>query len=305
MRTAGGGYDRAVEMKIEFGVDGASFSAGDDNDVCLLYGHLPSNCFETYDVEFNQYVGLQLASINDILSLAQSTPSERVELNYDDETGAVELRVGRILKEFRGLDVMKMRDYNQPIVKYDMEVVMDPCDADLALTAAIQVGDLVDFSIRPEKFEISATSQFPKSMVTASYNSGDLEKFQLGDPTSACYDVAYLKPIMSVIAKSHRAKFVSIQFYDKMPLRLCWICWAGGRWSYWLAPRIGPRPLEEFTVAELKEVLRGKGLPVSGRKAELIERIQEGHQESPEATDEDIDDLEFRGRPDPRDQEGG
>jgi SAP domain len=33
-------------------------------------------------------------------------------------------------------------------------------------------------------------------------------------------------------------------------------------------------PLEEMTVVELKELLRAKGLPVSGKKADLIERLQ-------------------------------
>jgi SAP domain len=33
-------------------------------------------------------------------------------------------------------------------------------------------------------------------------------------------------------------------------------------------------PLEELTVVQLKEMLREKGLPVSGKKADLIERLQ-------------------------------
>ncbi|MCH2267777.1 50S ribosomal protein L32e [Candidatus Thalassarchaeum betae] len=50
---------------------------------------------------------------------------------------------------------------------------------------------------------------------------------------------------------------------------------------------------EEMTVAQLKDVLRERGLPVSGRKAELIERLQEApEEEAPEATDEDIDDFD-------------
>ncbi len=32
---------------------------------------------------------------------------------------------------------------------------------------------------------------------------------------------------------------------------------------------------EEMTVAELKELLKERGLPVSGKKAELIERLAE------------------------------
>ncbi len=50
---------------------------------------------------------------------------------------------------------------------------------------------------------------------------------------------------------------------------------------------------EEMTVAQLKDVLRERGLPVPGRKAELIERLQEApEEEAPEATDEDIDDFD-------------
>ena len=33
-------------------------------------------------------------------------------------------------------------------------------------------------------------------------------------------------------------------------------------------------PLEKLTIPQLKEMLRAKGLPVSGKKADLIERLQ-------------------------------
>ena len=39
---------------------------------------------------------------------------------------------------------------------------------------------------------------------------------------------------------------------------------------------------ENMTVAQLKDVLRERGLPVSGKKAELIARLSEAPEESPE-----------------------
>ena len=66
---------------------------------------------------------------------------------------------------------------------------------------------------------------------------------------------------------------------------------------------------EKMTVAELKDLLREAGLPVSGKKADLIARLQEGAEEAPvveeseeeeseeeyddEFEDEDWDDEEF------------
>ena len=66
---------------------------------------------------------------------------------------------------------------------------------------------------------------------------------------------------------------------------------------------------EKMTVAELKDLLREAGLPVSGKKADLIARLQEGAEETPvveeseeeeseeeyddEFEDEDWDDEEF------------
>ncbi len=66
---------------------------------------------------------------------------------------------------------------------------------------------------------------------------------------------------------------------------------------------------EKMTVAELKELLREAGLPVSGKKADLVARLQEGAQDTPvveeseeeeseeeyddEYEDEDWDDEEF------------
>ena len=50
---------------------------------------------------------------------------------------------------------------------------------------------------------------------------------------------------------------------------------------------------EKMTVAELKELLKEAGLPVSGKKADLIARLQEGA-ETPtpaeeESADEEVD----------------
>ena len=48
---------------------------------------------------------------------------------------------------------------------------------------------------------------------------------------------------------------------------------------------------EKMTVAELKELLKEAGLPVSGKKADLIARLQEGAEEAAPA-DEEINDEE-------------
>ena len=55
---------------------------------------------------------------------------------------------------------------------------------------------------------------------------------------------------------------------------------------------------EDMTVAELKALLKEQGLPVSGKKADLIERLSQSAQEEDsevveyvveESTDEDLD----------------
>ena len=51
---------------------------------------------------------------------------------------------------------------------------------------------------------------------------------------------------------------------------------------------------ENMTVAELKELLRGAKLPVSGKKSELIARLIESNDSSEEVAEEvDIEDVEM------------
>ena len=56
---------------------------------------------------------------------------------------------------------------------------------------------------------------------------------------------------------------------------------------------------ENMTVAELKELLKEAGLPVSGKKADLIARLQEGADEpapvEEESADEEVEDDDFEG----------
>jgi len=56
---------------------------------------------------------------------------------------------------------------------------------------------------------------------------------------------------------------------------------------------------EKLTVAELKELLKEAGLPVSGKKADLIARLQEGADEpapvEEESAEEEVEDDDFEG----------
>ena len=64
---------------------------------------------------------------------------------------------------------------------------------------------------------------------------------------------------------------------------------------------------EKMTVAELKELLKEAGLPVSGKKADLIARLQEGADEpapvEEESAEEEVEDDDFEGDFDDDDDE--
>ena len=46
--------------------------------------------------------------------------------------------------------------------------------------------------------------------------------------------------------------------------------------AQWIKEEIDDAPYEKMKVADLKDALRAKGLPVSGKKAELIKRLKQG-----------------------------
>ena len=62
---------------------------------------------------------------------------------------------------------------------------------------------------------------------------------------------------------------------------------------------------DEMTVAELKDLLRERGLPVSGKKADLISRLNEAEEPEAEAPEEEAPEETFEeGEDDYYEEEG-
>ena len=99
------------EAKLSWGESGLKTTVVDGSHVALLSVTIADECFETYEVEPVE-IGIELGKLRDLLSLAG--PNDLVELDYDDATGAINVRVGEVHRILRGLDTGSITEPRQP-----------------------------------------------------------------------------------------------------------------------------------------------------------------------------------------------
>ena len=105
------------EVKLSWGEKGLSVSVVDGSHVALLSAVVSDVCFETYEVEPVE-IGLELGKLRDLLNLP-GLESNLVEIDYDENVGALNVRIGEVHRILRGLDTGSMTEPKLPILEFD------------------------------------------------------------------------------------------------------------------------------------------------------------------------------------------
>ena len=241
------------EVRMVWGEKGLGVRVQEGGLVALIDGVISDACFETYEVEPVE-IGVEIGKLQDLLTLAG--PDDLVELDYDENVGQLNIRVGGVHRRLRGLDTGGMDNPKFPSkIKYGIQdtdrespnygkmkeesrgVIIDAEKLSKSLRAAKFVGELVDLSIEPKEFRISVTAE-AGDHVNVRFEPGELSELHCCPGGESTYSLQWLAPLTRKLATG-LAQDVQVRFQAGYPLCLSWSSNDGGAsWSYFLAPRV-------------------------------------------------------------------
>ena len=219
------------EARLDFGDDGLTVRVVDPSHVAMIKMEVDSAAFEAWNIDETK-LGLEMRKLKEILALAGA--GDMVELAYNDESGQATINIGRIDLNLRPLDNTTLSPPNVPTIELPCGVTIAGSDLALALRAARQVGDLVNFSLTDSSFTVNVSGSTDSVDVT--FTKDELVAIDCSEAARSQYSLTYLTPMAKIF---QGIEHVSLRFGENFPLKLTFDFADGaGHVEYFLAPRV-------------------------------------------------------------------
>ena len=219
------------EARLDFGDDGLTVRVVDPSHVAMIKMEVDSAAFEAWNIDETK-LGLEMRKLKEILALAGA--GDMVELAYNDESGQATINIGRIDLNLRPLDNTTLSPPNVPTIELPCGVTIAGSDLALALRAARQVGDLVNFSLTDSGFSVNVSGSTDSVDVT--FTKDELVAIDCSEAARSQYSLTYLTPMAKIF---QGIEHVSLRFGENFPLKLTFDFADGaGHVEYFLAPRV-------------------------------------------------------------------
>lgn len=214
--------------------DGLYLRALDASRTAMVDLALPKEAFEEFpDVE-EVKIGLSFKDLKKLLRRVKK--GDKISMEIDE--GRVRLKL--VGKSVRSITIPTIEVLSEelptPKVVYTATVKTASDVLASALKDADAVADEVKFEANEDALVISASSDKGEVEVRLDKNSELVYEFDVKEPASARYSLEYLLDISSRTSKI--SDIVTIEFATAKPLLLTFDIPAGGKISYYIAPRI-------------------------------------------------------------------
>jgi len=219
------------DARMDFGEGGLEVRVVDPSHVAMVQMRVDAAAFDTWEVE-DTSLGIELLKMKELLSLA--SPTDLVELQYDDAVGQVNISVGKIDRVIRPLDTANLTPPNVPGLDLPSNVTIAGADLAQALRAARQVGDLVNLSLEPDSFSVHVSGD--QDSVNVSYGKDEVLALECDSPVRSQFSLTYLLPMAKMMASTES---ICLRFGENLPLKIEFsFDNDAGSVVYFLAPRV-------------------------------------------------------------------
>jgi proliferating cell nuclear antigen len=215
--------------------DGLFLRALDASRTAMVDLSIPKEAFEEFpEVDQELRVGMNFKDLKKILRRIKKGDKISMEV----EEGRVRIKL--IGKSVRSVTLPSIEVVGEelptPKVVYTAMVKTASDVLATAVKDADAVADEVKMEANEEAFVISASSDKGEVEVRLDKNSELVYEFDVKEPASARYSLEYLLDIVGKTSKI--SDIVTIEFATAKPLFLSFDIPAGGKISYFLAPRV-------------------------------------------------------------------
>lgn len=226
--------DLVNEARFKISKDGVEMIAMDPANVAMVVFKLLSSAFTEYDVKQDTELGLNLASLRQVLRRAKANDILTLEL-ADENRLKIQLRSNTV-RTF-SLPIIELEEKEQSVPNLTFPVTISTSASVLndAIDDADIVAESVAFIAGTDKFHVSAEGDLSKAHTEVS--QGEETKINNENKTTvkAKYSIEYLK---KMIQASKLADQATLSFNQDYPLKLEYKVVDKLLLSFILAPRV-------------------------------------------------------------------
>jgi proliferating cell nuclear antigen len=214
--------------------DGLYLRALDASRTAMVDLAMPREAFEEFPEAGELRVGINFNELKKIVRRVKK--GDKISLEFEE--GRVKVRL--VGKSVRSITLPSIEAVGEelPTPKVAFTAMVKTASDVLAgaMRDADAVADEVKFEANEEALVISASSDKGDVEIRLDRNSELVYEFEVKEPASARYSLEYLVDITSKTAKI--SDIVTVELATAKPLLLTFDIPAGGRISYYLAPRV-------------------------------------------------------------------
>ena len=213
---------------------GIELRAMDPSRVAMVDFFLPASAFETYECTDTTRLGINLDEMIQIMR--RSGTSDELTMELEGTAKLVMTFTGQNVRSF-GISLLDLGDseYPAPTIESKAKVKLTAEALQQAVKDAEIIGDHIRIVTDDNGITLSASSETKDVKVFIEKDSDVIAEFNVKEDSSAMYSLSYLTEMTKAIKAS---ELVMLAFSASMPIQLEFPIVAGGKLTYYLAPRI-------------------------------------------------------------------
>lgn len=222
------------ECKIHLNEDGLAIRAVDPANVGMVDLSLDASAFESYEVDNDELVGVDLTRLEDLAGMADS--GQLIDLELDEETHKLRLRMDGLQATMALIDPASIREEPDiPDLDLPATIVLEGRDLNRAITAADKVSDHMELGVDVDREVFYVDARGDTDDIRLELTRDELIEFDVG-AASSLFSLDYLRDINKAIPRDTE---VQIRLGEEYPVKFT-LPYAEGRGqvTYMLAPRI-------------------------------------------------------------------